>query len=268
MADNNCESDAPGPSRGRKKTLKPEEWKQNVAKKKRNLGEEYVSRKTGALIPAKVMGPPCSDGCYDKIPLATRQDMFKEFWEIGDFTLQNSYLQKQVKQVPVKRHRIRKTKTQDNPRKMRSCMLQCTLTISGTSYSVCKQGFLNILGIKKGRVDTALKAAGTPQTDKRGRHPQARTIGGDVLQYVKDHIHSFLTVSSHYTRAKSPHHRNLETNLTVKKMYRMYVKQMKNEHHPTEDIVKESFYRNLFNTTFKPPKTDTCSKTLNCVESE
>ncbi|KAK4329314.1 hypothetical protein Pmani_000348 [Petrolisthes manimaculis] len=119
------------------------------------------------------MGPPCSDGCYDTIPLPTRECMFKQFWEVGDYMVQKSFLQKQVKQVPVKRHR--KTKIPDNPGKRRSYNLQYTLTMSGTSYPVCKKGFLNILGIKKGRVETAIKtvnAAGITQPDKRGRRPR------------------------------------------------------------------------------------------------
>lgn len=131
---------------------------------------------------------------------------------------------------------------------------------------MCRKGFLNILGIKKGRLDTALKSAtatATPTTEKRGKHSQSRKIVGTQAKYVHDHIMRFPMVSSHYTRAKFPSLRYLDGNLNINKMYRMYVSWMSSEH-PDDPVVKESYYRMVFSTqyhlSFKPPKTDICSK--------
>ena len=69
------------------------------------MGEAYVSRSTGRQVQVRVMGPPCADGCYDKITLPIATLMHREFWAIGNFVLQNAYIQKQVCKKPVKRRR-------------------------------------------------------------------------------------------------------------------------------------------------------------------
>ena len=57
--------------------------------------------------------------------------------------------------------------------------------------------------------------ASTATTDLRGKHPQSRAIT-DYYQreLVGEHIMSLATVSSHYTRAKSPHRRYLASDLS------------------------------------------------------
>ena len=54
---------------GQEKTRNGDDWRQNVAKRKRNSGEAYVSRTTGRQVPARTVGPPCRDGCWDKITM-------------------------------------------------------------------------------------------------------------------------------------------------------------------------------------------------------
>lgn len=127
---------------------------------------------------------------------------------------------------------------------------------------------MNILGLKKTRLETAVKSlttTGIPTPDKRGRHPQARRIPGAVSTLVHKHIESFPTVTNHYTCAKSHNLRYLESKLSIKKLYipyHLYFKWMK-EHYPTEIVVKESYYyRAVFNIkdlSFTPSKSDTCS---------
>ena len=40
----------PGPSRGRKRVRDEKEWKQNVAKRRRNTGQAYVSCSTNMIL--------------------------------------------------------------------------------------------------------------------------------------------------------------------------------------------------------------------------
>ena len=47
------------PEKGRKRK-NVDAWETNVAKKKRNLGEEYVSSITKKVVPPKGLGPPVS----------------------------------------------------------------------------------------------------------------------------------------------------------------------------------------------------------------
>ena len=55
--------------RGRKRSRNPTEWKENIAKKKRNLGQAYVSIKTGKEVRPRRVGQPCRDGCFTKITM-------------------------------------------------------------------------------------------------------------------------------------------------------------------------------------------------------
>lgn len=249
--------------RSRKRERKPQNWHQNVLKMKRNTGQEYVNT-AGRVVPARKIGPACSDGCFNKIAESVRKEVHQDFWKIGNFALQNSFIQKHASKMPVKRHR--KSKTPQHPGDSRTYTLSCMLSCRGTTYPVCRQGFLSILGITKTRLATALKsvtAGGSPMSDSRGRHPDARVVSEEARQHVLEHIRSFPTVSSHYTRAKSPHRKYLDTGLSIGKMYNLYTKWIKQEH-PGSVVVKESFYRHIFNTqfnlSFKPPQTDTCSK--------
>ena len=76
-----------------------------------------------------------------------------------------------------------------------------------------------------------------------------------------EHIHSVPTVSSHYTRAKSPDICYLEGNLNIKKLFRLHQIWME-EKYPDETRVRLSFYRNQFRGLrlgFQPPMTDMCS---------
>ena len=47
------------PSNALKRPRNPEQWKKNIPRKKRNLGEEYTSYSTGKLIPKRSIGDPC-----------------------------------------------------------------------------------------------------------------------------------------------------------------------------------------------------------------
>lgn len=101
-----------------------------------------------------------------------------------------------------------------------------------------------------------------PRQDLRGHNACLRRIPPEVVDRAIEHILSFPTVSSHYTRAKSPHMRYLDGNLNVKKMFRLYLLWME-ENFPNERKVKLSYYRTKFkgfHLGFRPPMIDTCSR--------
>lgn len=247
--------------RGRKRARKPDSWKRKVALSKRNLGQAYVGA-TGKSFSARCIGPPCADGCFDKVTRPVIDQVFSDFWAIGSYDDQNAYIQKLVSSVPVKR--VRKTKTPDQPGKPRDTMREYTVMHGDKKTRVCRAGFLSIFGLKRKRVDNACRKvteSGTPVRDKRGKHsvPKVRDVH---VRRVLEHIRSIPAVASHYTRAKSPHRRYLDSSLSVAKMFRLYLQWML-ENYKDEETVKESFYRHIFvtkcNLSFKPPKTDTCN---------
>lgn len=48
-------------------------------KKRRNLGEEYTSYTTRKVMPAKHVGPPCKDGCFDTFGRTNIDKFLKQF---------------------------------------------------------------------------------------------------------------------------------------------------------------------------------------------
>ena len=132
------------------------------------------------------------------------------------------------------------------------------------STRVCKKAFLAIYAISNGRLSRALskmQSVGSPQTDQRGRHePKNKTPEEDV-QFVRAHIQSFSTESSHYCSKDNPNRRYLSSDLTIKKMYDLYLEKCKSE---SRTPVKENVYHEIFNTKFNlsfgSPKSDTCNR--------
>ena len=90
-----------------------------------------------------------------------------------------------------------------------------------------------------------MQSVGSPQTDQRGRHePKNKTPEEDV-QFVRAHIQSFPTESSHYCRKDNPNRRYLSSDLTIKKMHDLNMEKCKSE---SRTPVKENVYREIFNT--------------------
>ena len=232
-------------------------------KKKRNLGLEYVSYRTGKKVEAKRVRSPCKDGCYDRVNDNARQAILKNFWSIGNFNEQNYYISQHVKPVPVKRrygggkHSV--------PRQN----FEYSVKYLNETFKICRVAFMHIHDISNGRLQgqmhrMRLSETGTSPADKRGRHgtePKMK-ITGIRLARVHEHIQSLPTTASHYTRAKSPHRQYLEDIASVKDLYDMY-KVWLSENEYEEEPVKLEYYRKVFaqeyNISFRPPKKDTCS---------
>lgn len=134
------------------------------------LGEEYVSRDTGRVVNKREVGPACNDGCYDKIGMDVIKAIHESFWGIGDYTLQNAYIQKYAVKKEVRRRRV--AVSEDKPLK-RSCTRAYSFTHNAVTYSVCAVAFRNILGISSKRVQVAVDsvtATGDPRGDRRGKN--------------------------------------------------------------------------------------------------
>lgn len=52
---------------GRSRARNVDNWAKVTAKKKCNLDQEYVSYATKNVMEARKVGPPCKDGCFDKL---------------------------------------------------------------------------------------------------------------------------------------------------------------------------------------------------------
>ena len=132
-------SDAPrdaSVSVGRKRARRPETWKQSIRKKHRNEGKAYYSGMAKKHIDARKIGPPCRDGCFDKVTMPVVEALFKEFWAMGNYDAQTAYLQKLMIPMPVKRRR----KSLDETK--RTVTIMYNVMYGDSEYHVCKQGFL------------------------------------------------------------------------------------------------------------------------------
>lgn len=235
---------------GRKRKNTPSKWVKNIAKLRRNSGKEYVSVKTRRRVTSREIGAPCRDGCFDKVSLPVVRTLFSDFWALASYDAQTAYIQKLVQKVNVKRHRP--TKTPENPGKAREFNLSYSVVYQDKTFPVCCAGFTSIFGITKNRVLWAIRkktATDFPVPDQRGRHENARKITGEKAQCVRDHINQLQTLTSHYSRARNPQRRYLESNLTISKLYQSY-EQWMTDNHPGIEKVSQNYYHKTFTSEF------------------
>ena len=112
------------------------------AKTNHSLGKEYFSEKTGKKMPArKVRGPcQCANNCYDKVLASVRDEIHRNFWALGSYSVQNSYLSKLVKSQPIKR----RCKPVQSTEKFCRHTLGYSVFHGDGIIPVCKIAFLNI----------------------------------------------------------------------------------------------------------------------------
>lgn len=80
--------------KGRKKVRHEENWARNARKKNRNMGLVYLNSKN-VLVNKKthqLIDKNCHDLCYQKISEDQQKKIFDDYYKIGNFDLQTSYL--------------------------------------------------------------------------------------------------------------------------------------------------------------------------------
>jgi len=250
------------PSRKRKRNENL--WNKNKRKKLINAGKEYVSS-SGKTVPAKqfpgLKDRCCRRHCAEKLKNSECETLFNQFWAIGDYSTQNTFIAGCVEQTAVSTHRVPSSSVAS---KARQHVRKFSVQTGDRVVSVCKTAFLTILGISSGRLNTVMRNqrmnGGVTVTDKRGKydHVQQR-IAKDKVQFVVDHIKSFPVNDSHYTRAHSESRQYLSTRLNIRKMYTLYVMkctELKQE--PVKYWCYRNVFNNKFNLSFHPPRKDTC----------
>ena len=174
--------------------------KRELAKRLRNSGEEYVSSSTNRVISKRTPGPECKckQKCYDRLGGIERvSQIFKFFWNIGNYNEQNNYLQKLVKSQSVKRSR----KKGDS---RRNTTLLYHVICDGTMIPLCQKAFLSIHGIGEKRMRIAVRKQceeGELQKDQRGKKPPVDKLD-DRQKEVKQIIEN---LASHYSRTEASH---------------------------------------------------------------
>ena len=73
------------PRRARKRKINVENWKKTRAKRARASGKEYISPHNQQQVPARSVGPPCNDNCFDRVGPGRINEIFENFWNIGNY---------------------------------------------------------------------------------------------------------------------------------------------------------------------------------------
>ena len=250
------------PSGALKRKRNENNWKTNIAKTARNLGLAYTSKDSGKEKDARRIGDPCNckNKCFDRVGQTNIDRIFTEFWQLGSYNLQCSYIQTHTEDVEVKRHRIQ------NIARQRPIHHKFHVIADNIKVYICLDAFSNILGHNKRTVHRMAKkktSAGTLITDRRGKHGNHSRIPEEKQQLVIDHISSIPTVTSHYTRVTKPDALYIDGDIKIlPDLYDLY-KDWLNTNHPGQQPVKFHYYRDVKNTYFpklyiEKPKVDTC----------
>ncbi|KAK3890105.1 hypothetical protein Pcinc_005912 [Petrolisthes cinctipes] len=260
------------PSGATKRAKNEEDWGKTKAKKLRNLGMAYESRNTHKLMEARKVGPPCSCQvrCFDILGMNNIKLLFHAFWDIGDYNLQNAYIQNQVSVCPTKR------RTTSDPDKMRNNMKQFFVTVRGIKVPVCKHAFLSVHGLSRCRVDTACikkrTENGIPLIDNRGKAGTHQQISTERLAAVIEYVQTIPTVKDHESHETSSNVEYVSPEVKSKQqLYDMY-KSWLTEKYPTMECVTNHYFldvlkRYFSNLRFIKPRKGDSSAADPCVTS-
>lgn len=245
--------------RPRQKRKKPENWKMNVRKQKRNSGLEYVTTSGKLRLPRfpKNINHECNCKikCHEKLNDDAKAEIFKNFWDLGNVDLQRGFICKHVK-----RHSSARSRKEDSRRKFSQTYY---LPFKGIEHKVCKLFFLKTLDISEKMTRTALakserNVACINSPDKRGHHPPGNKLSTETVQFAEEHINSFPRVPAHWCRKDSTKE-YLEPILNKRKMYNLY-KEKCLQHNNMKSISETSYREILFkkNIGFHIPRKDQC----------
>jgi hypothetical protein len=201
----------------RKKKRKEEDWKGNVRKFNRAHGLPYTGL-TGKEQGHKKMNyrecSKCRFSCSVKIPEEQADKIFNTYYQLGSYEKQRNFICQHVEQSESKRCTTNR-KEHSNA---------YFLTVDGKKERVCKAFFLGTLDIGKKTVEYSLKKKEHGVfvgSDNRGKKTPINRIPEGDRNFIRGHIQSFPTVSSHYTR-KDSNRLYLNPDLSIKKMHQLY----------------------------------------------
>ena len=144
----------------KKRLVNRPEWFIYKNQHARNSGQAYQYKvkcdpETVINVPAKKVGIPytCKMRCFDKLGQETITKIFKEYWELANYDLQNANLQSKMKKHDIK------PKQRGAPEPKRSGSFSYFLKKSGVEdpIRVCKAAFISMHGISKHKVLYAWK---------------------------------------------------------------------------------------------------------------
>ena len=251
----------------RKRTPKPETWKQSVRKTLRLEGKAYVSQNGKARPSKKLRSADCSKCRFScqKISKERQEIIFNLFYSLGSYDRQKQFVCSNI----VQRDTPTVLADKDSPllsTKRRTVSRAFFFTIDGEKMRVCRRFFLATLAIGEGYVQHAMmnsQQGAFTGYDGRGKHTAHNKTTDRQLEHVKEHIQSFPCVESHYTRQDTQRH-YLDASLNITKMYQLYEQKCKDDGMKSVSCRKyRDIFASNFNLSFHKPKKDQC---LSCTK--
>lgn len=245
------------------KTRRPHAWKNEVAKQARQSGQAYMSRSGKMVLEKKPnLQVLCTKKCRlncSQIPLDKRKEIFNSYYSLKTEDLKTSFLFGCIEKSLPKRVVV-------GSERNREFVFKYYINVNEEKMQVCKQALCELLQIGRGKVayiqNQHKEGAVCGKISYKGRHKnRPRTISDAQLSFVKDHIKSFPSESSHYSRHHNPHRKYLSPLLNISKLYNLYCIKCEDVNMTPVSVTKYSeIFKKEFNLGFGSPKTDTCSK--------
>lgn len=153
------------PQTSRKRVRRVNTWKQVKTKLLRNKGTAYVDRKGKTHMSKKLIeyNHRCKYQCNTNLPEDIRKEIFKKYWETGNWELQTSFLNGAITLNPVCRKSATATKAKS---------VSCIYTLG--DFRVCQEFFKKTLCISNKRVQNIVNnrkmtVSGVSPRNKRGK---------------------------------------------------------------------------------------------------
>ena len=206
------------PAKSRKRGHHPDKWKSVTRKRARQNGLAYVS-KNGAFVEGKkaALGEKlcsCRLRCDEKFGDSERQCLFDSFYAM-DENGKNVYIFKSLKPIAPKSLML-------NAKRHRKTSFTYLVTSGTVENRVCKLAYRRLHQISNSKVfhiaEQVAAGLSAPKPDCRGKHAtRPHRCSEESLSSVKEHISSFPTESSHYSRACNMNWQYLSSELTIEK---------------------------------------------------
>ena len=267
-------------NRTRKRAKRPELYAENIQKRKKAAGEEYISS-AGVTVRAKQPQPvncsKCRFKCNDKVSEQQRVSLCKSFYEMADYTRQKDFIVSHMQEMKSK-------VLVNNACGHHITSRCCYLPSENGRVRVCQKFFCSTLDVKERAMRKYLTSRNNQNVtigalpDQRGRHQSKNKTPDWKNELIKQHISMYPCVESHYCRSSS-NRQYLDSTLSIQKMYdqfREFWKTKQSYHNletsdpeenspaTDEDIPSVTVYRKVFctefNLSFYKPKKDQCNE--------
>ncbi|XP_058814112.1 uncharacterized protein LOC131678007 [Topomyia yanbarensis] len=226
-----------------------------IRKERKERGFKY-QRTNGTFAPARSIKKACQCSrleCYSKYNDTLRGNILKNLLKLSS-SGQNQFICSHVIVKPIARTRV------INSRRIATRIYN--LPALNGQNRVCKTMFVNTLDIGDKKVrwlaTKSVANGGICPDDMRADNFNPHALTEQEIDSIKQHIMSFPSSESHYSREKSSK-KYLSSDLSVAKMYDLYKEQCTTiKAHAVHYNTYRKVFRSL-NLSFRKPRVDTCN---------